>query len=254
MPRTSWLNWIAQTGRDLGRGLLHLVYPNLCYLCGDSLAPSIGPLCPRCETGLLSDPATICPHCAETAGPFTIIDGRCAGCRDETLPYECVLRLGPYDGLLRDAVLRIKQHHGEGLAELLGERWAERDRVRLMAFGATVVVPVPLHWRRRWQRGYNQSEALARSLAGRLGLPCRPRWLRRVRNTPPSQTAQSTGQRRHNVHGAFAVVRGARVAGETVLLVDDVLTTGSTCAEATRALRKAGAARVIVAALARAQG
>jgi ComF family protein len=253
MSQTSWLDWIARTGLELGRGLLHLVYPNVCYLCGCSLAPDAGRFCPKCEAGLFTDPCTVCPCCAGTVGPFAVIDGRCAGCRDESFPFQRVLRLGPYDGLLRDAILRMKRHHGEGLSEVLGERWAERDRERFLALGATVAVPVPLHWRRRWQRGYNQSEALAHGLAGRLGLPCRTRWLRRLRNTP-SQTAQTPAQRRDNVRGAFSVPRGTRLAGERVLLVDDVLTTGSTCAEAARALRSAGASWVVVAALSRAQG
>src|SRR5579883_2436404 len=107
MSRTPWLQWLAQTGLDLGRGLLHLVYPNLCYLCGVSLDPSVGPFCPRCETGLFVDPATICPRCAGTVGPFAVIDGRCAICRGETFPFERVLRLGAYDGLLHEAVLRM---------------------------------------------------------------------------------------------------------------------------------------------------
>jgi ComF family protein len=249
MPQTTWRDWLA----DVGRGLLHLVYPNLCYFCGTSLAPTAGPFCPKCDTDLFTDASDVCPRCAGTVGPFSVIEGRCAGCRGEAFPFENVLRLGPYDGVLRDAVLRMKHHHGEGLAEMLGERWVERDRARFQAAGANLVLAVPLHWRRRWQRGYNQSEALARGLAGRLGLPCHPRWLRRVRYTPP-QTSQTPSLRRENVRGAFGVRRGARLAGLSVLLVDDVLTTGATCAEASRVLRAAGAARVVVAALTRAQG
>jgi predicted amidophosphoribosyltransferase len=111
----------------------------------------------------------------------------------------------------------------------------------------------PLHWWRHWQRGHNQSEALARALARRLGVPCRPRWLRRVRHTP-RQTQQPPSARADNVRGAFRARRGAPLAGTTVLLVDDVLTTGSTASEAARALRAAGAGRVVVAVLGRAQG
>jgi predicted amidophosphoribosyltransferase len=108
-------------------------------------------------------------------------------------------------------------------------------------------------WWRHWQRGYNQSEALARALARRLGVPCRPRWLRRVRHTP-HQTQQPPSARAGNVRDAFRARRGAPVTGATVLLVDDVLTTGSTASEAARALRAAGAARVVAGVLARAQG
>jgi predicted amidophosphoribosyltransferase len=109
---------------------------------------------------------------------------------------------------------------------------------------------VPLHWRRLWQRGYNQSLAIARGLAGRLRLPCRPSWLRRIRNTP-SQTSQTATNRRDNMRGAFAVPRGTRLGGNTILLVDDVMTTGATVREAAAPLKRAGAARVVVAVLAR---
>jgi ComF family protein len=116
--------------------------------------------------------------------------------------------------------------------------------------GADVVIPVPLHWWRRFRRGYNQSEALASRLAYRMRLPCRPGWLRRIRHTP-QQTAQTPSERRENVRGAFRARSWARLRGKVVLLVDDVLTTGTTCNEAARALRGAGAAQVVVAVLAR---
>jgi ComF family protein len=135
------------------------------------------------------------------------------------------------------------------LAELLSDLWAEHAATRLRDLGADVVVPVPLHWRRRWSRGYNQSEALARGLAARLGLPCRPRWLRRARFTP-DQSRQTAAARRDNVRSAFWARPRAGLRQRCVLLVDDVLTTGSTASEAARALRAAGAARVVVAVLA----
>ena len=119
----------------------------------------------------------------------------------------------------------------------------------LRAIGADTVIPVPLHWLRYWKRGYNQSEVLARGLAARLQLPCRTGWLRRIRNTP-KQTAQTPAARRENVRGAFRTGRSADLSGRTILLVDDVLTTGSTCSEAARALRDAGAKNVMVAVLA----
>jgi ComF family protein len=177
--------------------------------------------------------------------------GGCVRCRDESFAFDAVLRLGPYDGVLRDAVLRLKHHSGEGLAELLGKLWLDRDVQRFRDVGPAAVVPVPLHWWRRWRRGYNQSAALARSIAAHLQIPCFPSQLRRLRNTP-DQTLQSPAGRRENVRGAFRARRRPQLKGSTVLLVDDVMTTGATAHEAARALRAAGAARVVVAALARA--
>jgi ComF family protein len=166
--------------------------------------------------------------------------------------FECVLRLGPYDGLLRELILRMKQKSGDLLAEQVGEVWAERLAPRPRASRPDVIIPVALHWRRRWRRGHNQSEALAVALAGKLGSPCRPRWLRRVKNTP-QQTLQSPAGRRENVQDAFRARPRSGLRGKTVILVDDVLTTGSTCNEAARALRAAGAGRILVAVLAHSQ-
>jgi ComF family protein len=238
--------------RSILHGLLHLLYPGACHVCDAPLPPEAGPFCDACRKALTVDPHSQCPRCAGTVGPFAEVAGGCPHCRGMSFPFDQVVRLGPYEGRLRDVVLRMKHATGEVLAEVVGELWAECAEARLRGLGAEVVVPVPLHWRRRWRRGYNQSEALARPLAARLGLPCRPFCVRRVRYTP-EQTSQSPVGRMTNVRGAFRA-RGSAVAGRTVLLVDDVLTTGSTAAEAARALRQGGARRVAVAVLARAHG
>jgi len=245
-----WLERFCTLGRELGQGLLQLLYPNLCALCGCPLPPSQGAFCCTCQRDLTSDPQPSCPRCAATVGPFVHLEGGCASCRDERLHFEQVLRLGPYTGRLREAILRMKHARDDGLAELLGELWAVHAEARLRAAGTTVVVPVPLHWWRRWERGFNQSEALARGLAQRLGLPCRPDWLQRRRYTP-AQTGQSGEARRQNVRGAFQARPRAELRDQAVLLVDDVVTTMSTADDAARALRAAGASRVVVAALAR---
>jgi ComF family protein len=173
-------------------------------------------------------------------------------CRQNPVSFEAAVRLGPYVGALREAVLRLKSARNEGLAELLGERLAERQGERLRGLGADAIVPVPLHWRRRLGRGYNQSAAIAHGLGARLGLPCRYLWLWRVRYTP-SQKTVAGAQRWDNVRGAFQVRPGLRLGGLHLLLVDDVMTTGATASEAARALLEGGAARVSVAVLARAE-
>ena len=242
------LDFIPRAGRLLVGGLLDLVYPRTCSACGRSLAERPGPFCDACRAALTGDPHSVCPRCAATVGPFTLLDGGCSRCRSEVYHFERAFRLGPYDGLLRELILRLKHESGEALAEHLSDLWAQQSADQLRAVGAGAIVPVPLHWWRHWQRGYNQSETLARALAAHVRLPCRPGWLRRIRRTPP-QTQQTAAGRRANVRGAFRATPRA-LRGQTVLLVDDVLTTGSTCSEAARALRTAGAARVVVAVLA----
>ncbi len=130
----------------------------------------------------------------------------------------------------------MKNAHYEGLAELMGERWAELHRDRFTALKVDAVVPVPLHWRCRLKRGYNQSAALAYGLTSTLHLPLRRWWLRRIRNTP-SQKALPATQRQENVKGAFRAWDSPQLRGAHVLLVDDVMTTGATANEAARALK-----------------
>jgi ComF family protein len=131
----------------------------------------------------------------------------------------------------------------------MGRLWGQHCGKRLLNPRPDVVIPIPLHWTRRWQRGHNQSAALARGLAHHLALPCRPAWLRRIRRTA-KQADQPASRRRENVHNAFRAAIRPELKGKCVLLVDDVLTTGSTASEAARALRSAGAGRIVVAVLA----
>lgn len=241
---------LVACGRELSRGILHLLCPPACHECGRLLAAGAGPFCAQCRSALTTDPHPSCPGCAGTVGPFAATERGCHRCRDSGFHFDRALRLGPYQGLLREAILRMKHSAGAGLAEALGGLWAEHAQTPLVELGAVeLVIPVPLHWWRRLGRGYNQSDVLARALAARLRVPCRPGWLRRVRNTP-RQTAQTGPGRRDNVRGAFRAAPLAALKGRAVLLVDDVLTTGSTCDEAARALRAAGCARVAVAVLA----
>jgi ComF family protein len=246
------LGSLVNTGRELARGLFQLIYPGVCGACGQALELNQAQFCGRCRAELTKERLPSCPRCGSTVGQFANIKDGCSRCRQTHYQFERVLRLGPYEGLLRDMVLRIKHESGDAVAELLGLLWGEHAGDDFREVEVDVIVPVPLHWWRRWKRGYNQSETLARALAAQLRLPCRASWLRRIRDTP-HQTAQSPTGRWANVKGAFRARRAAALRGKTVLLVDDVLTTGSTCSEAARALKIAGAKRVVVAVLAHSQ-
>jgi ComF family protein len=236
--------------RALVAGAADLVWPRRCWLCernvgGDALT---GSLCGPCRADLAEDPSPTCPRCAGTVGPYADLTGGCPQCRGVPFRFDAAVRLGSYDGLLRQAVLRLKHAPGEPLAEELGGLLAEARRELLCAHKPDAIVPVPLYWWGRLRRGYNQSEAVARGVAVRLGVPCQPGWLVRTRAT--SQREQSAAARWENVRGAFRVRRGLRVPGARVLLIDDVLTTGATADAAAAALRQAGAAQVVVAILA----
>lgn len=234
----------------LPQGFLHLLYPKLCWACGRSLPIDADAFCDNCKTALTVDPHPTCPRCSSSVGPHTNVEDGCPSCRRESFPFEGVIRMAPYEGLLRETILRMKHSSGEGLAEVVGRLWAECACERLAELEVDVIVPVPLHWLRHWARGYNQAETLAGAVARRLRLPCNSRWLRRVRNTPHQTYTESRTARRENVRRAFRTRAGTDLKGQSVLLIDDVLTTGYTASEAARALRKAGAKRVVVAVLA----
>jgi ComF family protein len=250
MP-VSLTDWLRRGASDLGRGLLQLLYPPACLFCASELAPDAGDFCPACRDGIFKDPFPCCPCCGATVGPFAVNPEGCPACRPENFAFGAVLRLGPYEGVRRELVLRLKHHTAEFLAEKIGLLWAMCQRDRFAGLRLDAVVPVPLHWWRRWQRGYNQSAALAWGLAVGLDLPLYPHGLKRIRHTP-RQPLQSPAQRRVNVRGAFRAAPSLSCQDRAVLLVDDVFTTGATANEAAKALRAAGASRTVVAVLARA--
>jgi ComF family protein len=173
---------------------------------------------------------------------------RCRETRDAFEVARAVLRYRD-GGVARAAILLCKHAGGRGLLRHLAALMARDAPPDLMQRKWDAVVPVPLHWRRRWQRGFNQADVLARAVGGRYGLPVQRRCLARVRATPPQHGDPAT--RRWNVRDAFRVRGPRRIAGQRLLLVDDVFTTGATANACAATLRDAGAATVGVLALAR---
>jgi ComF family protein len=234
---------------ELVRGFRQLVYPAVCARCEALVADPGDDFCAACADALTADPHFTCPRCTSTVGEHTDVSDGCPRCRNDRFQFESASRLGPYDGVLRDAILAMKHRTGEATAECIGRLWARYHAERFRSLGVNVVIPVPLHWWRRFRRGYNQAETLCAAIARQLGVNHRAGRLRRVRSTP-FQAKLAESERRTNVRGAFRASRSARLAGATVLLVDDVFTSGSTASEAARALRQGGATAVHVAILA----
>jgi ComF family protein len=145
-----------------------------------------------------------------------------------------------YGDLSRGLAIRLKYGRKVALARTMARYMAPLIPVM---DGDAVLVPVPLHRSRLWQRGFNQSALVARELSRRLELRAHPLALRRLKRTPPLK-GMSALQRRKTVAGAFTVPDKSAVADKTVILIDDVLTTGSTAEACAKALQRAGAARV----------
>lgn len=232
--------------RSLAAGFVDLVYPRACLACETPVTD--GSLCDNCRHGLLDDPHAKCPRCASTIGPNLPAANECSKCRGQSFAFDRVIRLGPYEGIRREIILKLKHSQYENLTEVVGELWAEYARPRLSEERIAAVVPVPLHWRRRWQRGYNQADVLAEAWAKTIDVPLQSRCLRRVRRTE-MQTLLTATARRDNVRGAFQARTNPNLNGKTILLVDDVMTTGATASEAAKALKQAGVNRVVVAVL-----
>src|SRR5947209_6525487 len=106
--------------RELGQGFLQLLFPGVCSACSRPLPPERRGFCESCQSALTTDPHSVCPRCASTVGAFVHLEAGCSRCRDESFHFERVLRLGPYEGLLRETILRMKHARGESLAEVLG--------------------------------------------------------------------------------------------------------------------------------------
>lgn len=238
--------------QTLKQGFLQLLAPNTCWVCQRHLPEEATSFCAECRQALTEDAFPSCPRCGATVGPHVPLDKGCIHCAGESFAFAGVLRVGVHDGLLRETILRLKQPGAEDFAEAVAPLFAGRLAAKLGPIQPDLILPIPLHWLRYLQRGFNQSEILARALAEKLGKPCRPRLLRRIRRTP-QQTTQTAAQRRENVKGAFAARSRTWLTGKTVLLVDDVLTTGATAHEAAKALRELRPLKVYVAVMARAK-
>jgi ComF family protein len=238
------------------QAVLELIFPPTCVGCRTimeadrSAEPSLR-LCRRCLEELVLIGGPTCRQCGAPAPEALGAVERCVRCGRRKYWFDETIALGHYVGRLRRMLLQMKQAQGDptslAVAELIWQRCGER----LGAAGPDLVVPIPIHWRRRWSRGTNSASLLAESLARRLHVPLGASVLRRRRDTP-LQFSLPPSQRWPNVRGAFSVTRRYRLRAAHVLLVDDILTTGATCSEAARTLKRAGAARVTVAVAARA--
>ena len=238
--------------KEAGSRLCALLFPADCAICGTPLhTTTSAPICAAC----LQPPEPFTPEhcCARCRTPFLNshpLDehGECSLCRLGLTEFEWSWSYALYEGRQRELIHLFKYARMRPLARELGA-WLAHAYPRLERFDA--LVPMPLHWWKRMQRGFNQSDLLARELSRRVGVPV-VRAARRCRRTAV-QASLTPAQRRENVRGAFDVPAPERVRGLSLLLVDDVMTTGSTVNACAKALKQAGAARVCVLTVARAE-
>jgi ComF family protein len=231
-------------------GIDDLVFPWHCAICGADEQQS--PFCEACRKELLDAAGRACARCAMPVAQVVRTDKPCVECRRHPLGFDAAIALGPYRGPLRDLCLLLKQERNSWLARWLVDVWVEARRDTIGSVEAACVVPVPSHWSRHWSHRHDHADELAIHVARRLNLELR-RPLRRAVATP-KLSGKGRTERVRLLRGAFRARADQRLSGRTVLLVDDILTTGSTCSAAARALKKAGAKRVVVAVIGRAEG
>jgi len=239
------------------KSLMDLIYPPRCPLCQaflqDQPASHGGrelPFCKACFKDFKEIKSPMCSLCGRPFSDGIEQDRVCENCLRKRPSFDMARAPFLYDGALMTAIHELKYAQRSHLADSLGFLLASFAQTWIGEMQGVLVMPVPLHPRRLRSRGFNQSLLLARAVVSKTGADLDFLSLRRIRFTKP-QTELSSEERKRNVRKAFEVVQPQAVKGRTVLLVDDVATTGSTLNECTKALKRAGADSVLCLVLAR---
>lgn len=242
----------GKTGRRT-RAIGLIFFPSFCKICGrflDKTGEKI--ICSHCLGGMKPNRRAVCLCCGRFFGRFGA-PSLCGDCLTQKPFYSYHRSCGTYSGLLRDAILLFKYRKyrvlGQFLADFMLSNLKGHNKILR---DVDLVIPVPLHKKRRRERGFNQSLILALHLAKGLKYPLESRILFRPVFRPP-QTSFSAEERRRNARGVFDVKSAERVQRKTVLLVDDVYTTGATLQECARILLESGAGEIRAVTLARAE-
>jgi ComF family protein len=224
------------------RPLLDLIFPPRCVYCGRLGAY----LCETCQAEAQRIGPDVCIRCGN---PLTT-RGICHRCRqDPPDPIRAIRGVFFYNGPIAQSIRGLKYHGVRALAPILAEHLVAYIQEHPIPIDG--LVPVPLHPAKLAQRGFNQSELLADSITQTLGIPLRTDLLKRTRHTRP-QAQLDRKQRLQNVAGAFSPCDGVSLHGETLLLIDDVATTGATLRACAQTLRQMGAGDIWALTVARA--
>jgi ComF family protein len=225
-----------QAGSRLFRSVLDFALPPRCGGCG-IIVDDIDSFCGDCWARL----EFLQGGCLRCGIPLKATDAEtCGACLAHPPRLDRIRAAVAYGDISRSIALRLKYGRKTALARTMARYM--RPLVGELP-GDCILVPVPLHRRRLWNRGFNQSAIVAREIGRRTGIPVTVDALRRTRSTPPLK-GMGMRQRRRTVAGAFRALDPSRVRGRTVILIDDVMTTGSTANACARVLKRAGAERV----------
>ncbi len=238
-----------------------LIYPATCVGCDEAL--SVSPIhvddgfhsnwCDDCWIRLPESCERGCPKCGSFIKRPRAFGGRCALCRDLPLRFDSAVALGNYHGMLKRMVLELKRDMNEALTFQLGRLLGLRLMQQEFFNASDFLVPVPIHWQRRFQRGFHAACVIAEGVHSSTGVPVESGMLRCERLTEKQGTL--SGQKRFtNVKDAFKLKSLVTVEGANIVIVDDVMTSGATLSELAKMFRKSGAASVHCAMVARGMG
>ena len=230
--------------------VLDLLYPRCCIGCGTTGPETYRYICWDCWSAAMRVEPPFCDLCGDPVAGAVDHNFICYACSAEKPSYDGARSAARYDGVVGEALRQLKYRNAIWLAPDLAAVLRNCLDAEYQGRTFDVVVPVPLYRVRRRERGFNQAAVLAHALAA--GLRCRsiPATLRRIRPTA-TQTNLTAPQRLSNVQNAFESKRGKQLSGKSVLLIDDVMTTGATVNACAKALKKGGAASVYVLTVAR---
>ncbi len=243
--------FLVKAIRDIISGLLDILYPRHCFACDNSLHEEIDTYtCINCQEKMENPGVRRCTKCGlELGSGITTSNNGCPKCENTNLKLEKSFFVSDNKGPIKNLIHQFKYKKHMCLATPLSHLLIKLLKQEIIC-EIDVIVPVPLHWKKKQKRGFNQSELMAKKICNKLSLPISINNLHRVKNTM-SQTQLSRLQRQKNVFGAFKVKKPGKFTEKNVLLVDDVLTTGTTASECVKSLKNSGANKVFFIALAR---
>lgn len=230
--------------RKLGEGLVQIVYPRRCPVCDGVTGWRGEKICPECKgrLRLLTE-----PWCMRCGRKLSEDEEYCPECRRRKHFYLRGRALYEYEGAA-EAIYRFKYGGRREYADYFGEQVCLHLGDFIRNVNPDALVPIPLHRKRRNVRGYNQAELLARAIGSRMNIPVCPEMLVRMKNTVP-QKKLNPEERQNNLKKAFIMGRND-VKLKTIIVIDDIYTTGTTIDEAAKTLKEAGAAKICFIALA----
>jgi len=243
---------------SLFRHLLDVIYPPRCAVCGAFLmdtrmyfAEDPLPFCDACRGDIHPIVSPLCTICGIPFFSKAQEDHPCGECLNVKPHYDTLSAPYVYEGTVLNAICGLKYGGKTFLANALGPLLAQFAEKRFSDVRIDLAMPVPLHKKRLRERGFNQSLLLARHVAEALAVKLDFMSLRRIKYTPP-QTGLTRKERHRNIRGAFQLENASAMRDKSVLLVDDVATTGSTLNACAKALKQAGTQSIYCLALARA--